>query len=244
MNFRDPSGHRADPFAGMWHPTLFSQSSFSFWRDHSVLWGAPWAMGPADYVAGSEHSGWPGSIEEYVSGRYGDWKGGLSLQGFKQSSVGMRFALPGEFGLVGTVFTGVAFAERALVALTWELPQTIVGLAFLGALAVAGIPFNADVREATLQITMTENRNGGMSFGAIVVFGYNPNAPDDSLRVTGPTMRDSELAHSVQSLALGPAYLPLIGLSWLIGWAWDGDTHGPHSYLEAPPHGGLARVFP
>ncbi len=102
-------------------------------------------------------------------------------------------------------------ADLALM-LTWELPQTLLGLLVLGACRLGGAALSGQWLRGRHCV---RTQGVGVSLGAIVFwFAAARGEPYDILR--------HELGHCVQSRLLGPAYLPLVGLPSILraGYAW------------------------
>lgn len=99
----------------------------------------------------------------------------------------------------------MSWAQRAALLL-WELPQNALGAAGLAAAAVAG-----DVRGVAFdreRVMIELGREGGVSLGLFVFFSTR----DSRFVPVGPENRDHEYGHSIQSRALGPLYLPIVGV--------------------------------
>ncbi len=90
--------------------------------------------------------------------------------------------------------------------LTWELPQTLLGLLVLGAVAARGAVLAFEWCYGRICV---RTRATGVSLGALVFWFRGPQRdPDDILR--------HELGHCVQSRLLGPLYLLLVGVPSLL----------------------------
>jgi hypothetical protein len=82
--------------------------------------------------------------------------------------------------------------------------------------------------------------NSGITLGHSMVLA---NRGDIMLR-NGFTLADHEEQHTYQSEGLGPFYLPLAAISLAVGAIVDGDTHGPHSFMETGPQSTPPRPCP
>lgn len=94
-----------------------------------------------------------------------------------------------------------------ILALTWELPQTLVGaLVWLFACRTAPVP--TETRKG-LKSTFLWKYDSGLSLGRFRFINY----------YAGVDTASHEYGHSIQSLILGWLYLPVIGLPSIL-WAW------------------------
>ena len=92
-----------------------------------------------------------------------------------------------------------------IVSFTWCLIQNLVGLAVLISVKLFKKEYKTVYYKGTL-VTYVGDNWGGISLGLFIFLskGYS----DDSVK--------HEYGHSIQSLILGPLYLPIIGLSSFI----------------------------
>lgn len=100
-------------------------------------------------------------------------------------------------------------AIRAL-GLAWELPQTSVGLAMLGAEVARGRVRSieiADVPRAGTRV-VCETDGAAISLGHVVFWCRESNRWHE----LDERNRGHELGHAVQSRLLGPLYLPIVGV--------------------------------
>lgn len=119
-------------------------------------------------------------------------------------------------------------------ALTWELPQTIVGF-FVWLFACRTAPCACKVHKGVEDIYLWSS-NSGLSLGRFrFINAY-----------AGIDTASHECGHSVQSLILGPLYLLVIGLPSLL-WAgfickWSGkDYYWLYTEAWADKLGGVVR---
>jgi hypothetical protein len=92
------------------------------------------------------------------------------------------------------------------IAFVWELPQNLLGLGCLAFHRAAGNIRALERANGRLLIEL--NGDGGVSLGHFVFHTKH----DSSIVPVGPENREHELGHAVQSRALGPLYLPLVGV--------------------------------
>jgi hypothetical protein len=96
--------------------------------------------------------------------------------------------------------------NRALL-FGWELPQNIVGAFVLAIQTMRGHVMVVSFHQERVFVELRSI--GAISLGLFVFFTYkdNPFVP------VGRENRDHEFGHSFQSRALGPLYLPVIGIA-------------------------------
>lgn len=130
---------------------------------------------------------------------------------------------------------------------TWELPQTLLGLALYGVQRLRGRVHRVERRPDGRRLVLTDAI--GISLGGYV---YWSAADPFGNPFEGPLIRAHELGHTVQSRRLGWLYLPTVGIAsssralyalWFqrrTGRAWE-------PYYDAWPedaadrHGGIVR---
>lgn len=95
---------------------------------------------------------------------------------------------------------------RAALLFAWELPQNLLGAANLFAQRRAGNV--RDVRRERGRTMIELVGDGAVSLGQFVFFGTR----DNRYVPVGHENRNHEYGHSIQSRALGPLYLPLVGV--------------------------------
>ncbi|HSM91827.1 MAG TPA: RHS repeat-associated core domain-containing protein [Anaeromyxobacteraceae bacterium] len=123
-------------------------------------------------------------------------------------------------------------------------PQEIAAWVWAGANARAG--GKVDIVNGVLEVSDAPLQRswGGpgsaITLGSAVVYANSPLETSES----GVTTRAHEQQHVTQSQYLGPLYLPLAGTSLLTGYIFDGDTHGPHSFMESGPQSNPPRPTP
>ena len=110
----------------------------------------------------------------------------------------------------------------------WQLPQNLLGLLLLAIYGrVTPIDFRGDGwrhRLPSSMIYFIEGFHGGISLGRYVLMsGYYATAYD---------VLAHERGHSIQSMILGPLYLPVIGLPSLLWAAWYRRTDRDVSYYR------------
>lgn len=87
----------------------------------------------------------------------------------------------------------------------WGLPQTLVGfLLFL-------INMDKDHLFYNGSILIIWNRSDGISLGLFIFVPYD-NSYSTSMRGYNKSIAKHEYGHTIQSLILGPLYLPIVGL--------------------------------
>jgi hypothetical protein len=110
----------------------------------------------------------------------------------------------------------------------WQLPQNLLGLLLLAIYGrVTPIDFRGDGwrhRLPSSMIYFIEGFHGGISLGRYVLMsGYYATAYD---------VLAHERGHSIQSMILGPLYLPVIGLPSLLWATWYRRTDRDVSYYR------------
>jgi hypothetical protein len=86
----------------------------------------------------------------------------------------------------------------------WELPQNLLGMAWLAAETALGNVRGVEVKEARLVI---ESKTTAVSLGSFVFWTTGENR----WFVLDERTRAHEWGHTFQSRLLGPLYLPLVG---------------------------------
>jgi len=114
---------------------------------------------------------------------------------------------------------------RMLLALTWELPQTILGLF----VAVIGHdwpnPYRT-VRQFRASWVFSVRGAWGVSLGPFICLGSWQSK----------FILKHEYGHSIQSMILGPLYLLVVGLpSILRASLWLLQRRDPHDYYQGYP---------
>lgn len=113
------------------------------------------------------------------------------------------------------------------------LPNTLIGFAF----AISGWVFGARLRQTRGALVALDHPllrwGGAVSLGHVVCYGHGA-APNRRL-ANGHTFAEHERQHIIQSVALGPLYLPAHLCFGLLALARDGRWHGPSNRLEVGP---------
>lgn len=143
----------------------------------------------------------------------------------------------------GSALGRVASGALDLIGKVWNLPNTVIGVTVgfvgYGVGKIMGTDPGISFGHNGIQFT----NNPAMFLGGAITLGnaiiYAGNAYRDEYGIpAGRTPADSgfhEKQHTYQGQVLGPAYLPAAGLSLLLGTLLDGDSHGPHSFMEKGP---------
>lgn len=108
----------------------------------------------------------------------------------------------------------------------WQLPQNLLGLLLLAIYGrVVPIDFRGDGWRSRLPsslIYFVGGFRGGVSLGRYVLLsGYYDTAFD---------VWQHERGHSIQSMILGPLYLPVIGIPSLLWAAWWNESRNRDYY--------------
>lgn len=91
------------------------------------------------------------------------------------------------------------------LSLAWELPQSLLGLAVLGAELAIGTVRGVQRDRGRIFV---ESRLNAVSLGAFVFWSRG----ESRYFVLDDSTRDHEYGHTFQSRLFGPLYLPLVGV--------------------------------
>jgi RHS repeat-associated protein len=131
------------------------------------------------------------------------------------------------------------------LGVAWGLPQEILGIlwaiANVGAGGHASFRNNGFVVENSAGQTLFGGTNSAIALGHFMVLA---GSADFIRPENGHSTVEHEEQHTYQSETLGPFYLPAAALGLLLGKLWDGDSHGPHSFLEVGPQSAPPRPWP
>jgi hypothetical protein len=143
----------------------------------------------------------------------------------------------------GSILGRVASGALDLIGKVWNLPNTVIGVPVCLVGYGVGKIMGTDPRISFGHNGVQFANNPAMFLGGAITLGnaiiYAGNAYRDQYGVpagstpTGDGLHEQQ--HTYQGQVLGPAYLPAGGLSLLIGTLIDGDSHGPHSFMEKGP---------
>ena len=99
---------------------------------------------------------------------------------------------------------------RSAFAILWELPQTSLGLALLGAEIARGRVRSIEITDTPRAGTrvVCETEGSAISLGHVVFWCRQSNRRHE----LDARNRGHELGHAVQSRMLGPLYLPIVGV--------------------------------
>ncbi len=155
-------------------------------------------------------------------------------------NTGLKAAMPNGPGKTGKVMADVA-------GKIWGAPNTAVGL-LVGSVGyiVGWAMYENQLQDSAPEIHVRNNAiefvhnpGGGVSaitFGNAELFGRSlPSDPDYGNPSLAHSTEDHEMQHTYQSQLLGPLYLPLAGLSLLMGSVFNGFSHGPAAFMERGP---------
>ena len=132
-----------------------------------------------------------------------------------------------------------------LVGKVWNLPNTVIGLVYGGLGDLAGwigyaFGWQADapgIQFGSNGIQFTHNPfayAGAITFGNVEIYGgLQPGDP--SPESPFHTTAQHEDQHTYQGQVVGPLYVPLAILSLAAGMLFNGDSHGPASFMERGP---------
>lgn len=99
------------------------------------------------------------------------------------------------------LFGKVIYFLVYLVLYTWQLPQNLVGLAYMIYLRGEKMVFT----QKSIEFYLCPTISGGVSFGSYIFISTNSAMRE--------SVYDHEFGHCIQSRILGPLYLPLVGLA-------------------------------
>lgn len=127
-----------------------------------------------------------------------------------------------------------------------NLPNTALGLAvggagYLYAQARGGNP-KVEIRDNAIQFTNNPAAPvGAVTLGNTTIYGGDPRTRagyetwKDREHINGMPVMAHERLHTYDGQILGGAYLPLTIGGLAEARFRDGDTHGPHNFMERPP---------
>jgi RHS repeat-associated protein len=135
---------------------------------------------------------------------------------------------------------------RSAIGKIWNLPNSAVGIV----LGVAGkliCPTSSKVSIGNNAIQFENNplmfSSGAITFGNVINYGKDLGPDSKSPESSDHTTGDHERQHTYQGEVLGPLYIPASALSLMTGSIVDGDSHGPHAFLESGPQANPPRAF-
>lgn len=102
---------------------------------------------------------------------------------------------------------------RRAASYLWEAPQSMLGVAMLGAEAARGRILNVDVERGRVVV---ESRGTGISLGYFVFWSQQSSRWHE----LDARNRGHELGHAEQSRMLGWLYLPVVGVPSISGAAY------------------------
>lgn len=133
---------------------------------------------------------------------------------------------------------------RKIVGAIWGSPQELIGGIYGGLNWITGgkaqvgrsgvIWYNSPIQR------FLGGQNSAITFGHSMVLADQPGFV---LNDRGDMIADHEEQHTYQSEILGPLHLPAAGLSLLLGTIFDGNSHGPHSFMETGPQSSPPRPW-
>ena len=120
-------------------------------------------------------------------------------------------------GAILLILMYIVIIPIRIVLYIWTLPQNIIGvLVMLGVYIKHKVNGNSMMIEngqaGRVIIGFTSDKVGSFSLGHFVFYNTTLNRTLENIE----NMKNHELGHSLQSLILGPLYLPVVGLSSLI----------------------------
>lgn len=132
-----------------------------------------------------------------------------------------------------------------LVGKVWNLPNTIIGLVYGGPGDLAGwIGYAAGwwgeapgIQLGNNGFQFTNNPfayAGAITLGNMEIYGgLQPGDPSPESAFHTTEMHEDQ--HTYQGQMLGPLYVPLAALGLGVGLIFNGNSHGPASFLERGP---------
>jgi hypothetical protein len=232
---------------------------------HALVGGTFSVIGGGKFGSGALAGGFSAAVTPYIPSNIGIG-GGLatsSVVGGTASVLGGgKFGNGALTGAFGYLFSGAVQAaangQDSLAGLgdfagkIWGLPNTAIGLAVgipgyalsWGSYALGlqddmpGLYFQHNAIEFTNNVAMF--LGGAITLGNTEIFGYSQNAIYGDYNIGW----QHEMQHTFQSQILGPLYLPTTGLSLGLGEIFNGDSHGPSSFMEVGPTSHPPRPWP
>ena len=135
--------------------------------------------------------------------------------------------------------------EYVLAQVTWGFPQTLLGAVI--AVGLRGCP-RGRYRNAVVTYW---RKDAGLSLGLFLFLPQSaaPSPSDGSMSSSGERLHRHEYGHTVQSLILGPLYLPVVGLPSLV-WAsfpplarkWRSGDRDYYSFVTERTADGLSAL--
>jgi hypothetical protein len=130
-----------------------------------------------------------------------------------------------------------------IIRKAWNLPNTVIGLAW------GGLGKVVDVVSGRNQMTVDFGNNAiqfhnhpwagtAETLGNTIHYAGGENSANSWIPQEGHTVAQHEIKHTYQGEQTGPLYLPLIAISYGLSYLIDGPSayfHGPTSFMERGP---------